>query len=57
LGGYWAFLEARFWEEFGEGKTTSYLYKIGLFEAMEDSQSRFILKESQAKAIFMQGSC
>jgi hypothetical protein len=28
-----------------------------LFEAMEDSQRRVMLKGSQAKAIFMQGIC
>ena len=30
--------------------------KPGPIEAMEDSQSRVMLKGSQAKAIFMQGS-
>jgi hypothetical protein len=44
LGGSWRWI------------TNSYLYKPGLSEAMEDSQRRFMLKGSQAKAIFMQGS-
>ena len=33
-----------------------YIYKTGLFEAIKDSQSRVMLKRSQAKAIFMQES-
>jgi hypothetical protein len=53
---YWAFLEPKFWEEVGDEQPTSNLYKPGLFEAMEDSQSGVVLKGSQAKAIFMQGS-
>jgi hypothetical protein len=59
FGRYWAFLEPKFWEEVGDEKPTSNLYKPGLFEAMEDSQedrkSRVMLRRSQAKAIFMQG--
>jgi hypothetical protein len=56
FGRYWAFLEPKFWEEVGDEKPTSNLYKPGLFEAMEESsQSRVMLKRSQAKAIFMQG--
>jgi predicted RNA-binding protein len=52
-------LEPKFWEEVGDEKPTSNLYKPGLFEAMEESRtkkSRVMLKGSQAKAIFMQGS-
>jgi hypothetical protein len=57
FGRYWAFLEPKFWEEVGDEQPTSNLYKPGLFEAMRTvSQSRVMLKGSQAKAIFMQGS-
>jgi hypothetical protein len=34
LGGYWAFLEAKFLEEVGAEKPTSRLYKPSLFEAI-----------------------
>jgi hypothetical protein len=56
FGGYWAFLEPKFLEEVGDEQPTSKLYKPGLFEAMESSQSRVMLKKSQAKAILMQRS-
>jgi hypothetical protein len=59
FGRYWAFLEPKSWEEVGDEKPTSNIYKIGLIEAMKDNQgqrkNRVMLKGSQAKAIFMQG--
>jgi hypothetical protein len=55
FGRYWAFLELKFWEEVGDEKPTSNLYKPGMFEAMEVIHSRVMLKRSQAKAILMQG--
>jgi hypothetical protein len=60
FGRYWAFLEPKFWEEVGDEQPNSNLYKPGLFEAIKGQsrieKSRFMLKRSQAKAIFMQGS-
>jgi hypothetical protein len=47
---------AQIWEEVGDEQLNSDLYKPGLFEAIEDRKTRVMLKESQAKAIFMQGS-
>jgi hypothetical protein len=34
IWGYWAFFEARSWEEVGRWLPTSYLYKTGLLKAM-----------------------
>ena len=52
LGGYWAFLEAKFLEEVGDEQPTSRLYKPGLFEAMGEQSKQSYAGEKPSQSQF-----
>jgi hypothetical protein len=57
LGDFGLFLSPDFGRKLGNDNQLQIYKNQALFEAMEDSQSRVMMKGSQAKAIFIQGSC
>jgi hypothetical protein len=52
FGGYWAFLEPKFWEEVGDEQPISNLYKPGLFEAMGEQSEQIYAEGKPSQSHF-----